>query len=165
MSLDPNDRELRCTRDSPKQGHRRSDVVEERDAGGRSWARDGPADRATQFPQWRCHCRRLDRERDAARHDDGSSCGRTGSAGSARLLRKLGVAPVRLDATCAKEDVYGSIGLRRGIFFDRETFGSDKLVVGVDAKPWAELLADAPLTPTARADIARLYEAKIDYMH
>ncbi len=83
---------------------------------------------------------------------------------AARLLRKLGVDPVRLDATCAKEDFYGSIGLRRGIFFDRETFGSDKLVVGVDAKPWAELLADAPLTPTARADIARLYEAKIDYM-
>jgi spermidine dehydrogenase len=83
---------------------------------------------------------------------------------AARLLRKLGVDPVKLDATCAKKDFYGSIGLRRGIFFDRETFGSDKLVVGVDTKPWAELLADAPLTPTVRADIARLYEAKIDYM-
>src|SRR5258708_1712977 len=83
---------------------------------------------------------------------------------AARLLRKLGVDPVKLDATCAKKDFYGSIGLRRGMFFDRETFGSDKLVVGVDTKPWAELLADAPLTLTVRADIARLYEAKIDYM-
>jgi spermidine dehydrogenase len=89
---------------------------------------------------------------------------RTYSVVAARLLRKLGVDPVKLDATCAKKDFYGSIGLRRGMFFDRETFGSDKLVIGVDTKPWPELLADAPLTPTVRADIARLYEAKIDYM-
>jgi spermidine dehydrogenase len=83
---------------------------------------------------------------------------------AARLIRNLGIDPVRLDATCARKDFYRSIGLGRGIFFDRETFGSDKLIVGVDAKPWADLLADAPLDPTVRADIARLYEAKIDYM-
>jgi spermidine dehydrogenase len=83
---------------------------------------------------------------------------------AARLLRKLGVDPAKLEVTCAKKDFYGSIGLQRGIFFDRDTFGSDKLVVGVGTKPWAELLADTPLNPTVRADIARLYEAKIDYM-
>src|SRR6266566_2549856 len=38
---------------------------------------------------------------------------------AARLLRKLGVDPVRLDAACARHDFYASIGLRRGIFFDR----------------------------------------------
>jgi spermidine dehydrogenase len=80
------------------------------------------------------------------------------------LLRKLGVDPAKLDATCAKKSFYGSVGLGRGIFFDRETFGSDKLVVGVDTMGWAELLAEAPLTPRVRTDIARLYEAKIDYM-
>jgi spermidine dehydrogenase len=83
---------------------------------------------------------------------------------AAGLLRKLGVDPVKLDASCTKKSFYGSIGLGRGIFFDRETFGSDKLVVGVDTMAWAELLVEAPLTPSVRADIARLYEAKIDYM-
>ena len=83
---------------------------------------------------------------------------------AAGLLGKLGVDPVKLDATCTKKSFYGSIGLGRGIFFDRETFGSDKLVVGVGTMAWAELLAEAPLTPRVRADIARLYEAKIDYL-
>jgi spermidine dehydrogenase len=83
---------------------------------------------------------------------------------AAGLLRKLGVDPARLDATCAKKSFYGSIGLGRGIFFDRETFGFDKLVVGVGTMGWAELLAEAPITPSVRTDIARLYEAKIDYM-
>jgi spermidine dehydrogenase len=83
---------------------------------------------------------------------------------AAGLLRKLGVDPVKLDAACTKKDFYSSIGLGRGIFFDRETFGSDKLVVGVSRKPWADLLVDAPLAPRVRTDIARLYEAKIDYM-
>jgi spermidine dehydrogenase len=86
------------------------------------------------------------------------------SAIAAGLLRKLGVDPVKLDATCTKKNFYSSIGLGRGIFFDRETFGSDKLVVGVGSKAWSELLADAPLAPQARGDIARLYEAKVDYM-
>src|SRR5215475_14974346 len=83
---------------------------------------------------------------------------------AAGLLHKLGVDPVGLDARCTKKSFYGSIGLDRGIFFDRETFGSDKLAVGVGKMAWAELLADAPLTPRVRTDIARLYEAKIDYM-
>ena len=83
---------------------------------------------------------------------------------AAGLLRKLGVDPVGLDAACTKKSFYGSIGLGRGIFFDRETFGSDKLAVGVGTMAWAEVLADAPLTSRVRADIARLYEAKIDYM-
>jgi spermidine dehydrogenase len=80
------------------------------------------------------------------------------------LLRRLGVEPAKLDAACTKADFYASIGLGRGVFFDRETFGADRLVAGVDARPWTELLADAPLAPAVRADIARLYEAKTDYM-
>ncbi len=83
---------------------------------------------------------------------------------SSSLLKKLGIDPVKLEETCAKKDFYPSLGLGRGIFFDRETFGADKLVSGVGTKPWATVLADAPLSPQVKADIIRLNEAKIDYM-
>jgi spermidine dehydrogenase len=83
---------------------------------------------------------------------------------AARLLRKLGIDPVKLDAECTRKDFYGSIGLARGIFFDRETFGDDRLVAGAGAKPWDDLLADAPLAPAVRAGIARIHEGKGDHM-
>jgi spermidine dehydrogenase len=79
---------------------------------------------------------------------------------AATLLRKLGVEPAKLDAACTKADFYASIGLGHGVFFDRETFGADRLVAGAGTKPWAALLADAPLAPAVRADIARIYDAK-----
>jgi spermidine dehydrogenase len=80
------------------------------------------------------------------------------------LLKKLGVDPVKLEEACSKEDFYKSLGLGRGIFFDKETFGADKLVVASEDSPWAQVLADAPLSPQVKADIARVYEAKTDYM-
>jgi spermidine dehydrogenase len=83
---------------------------------------------------------------------------------AAGLLRRLGIDPAKLNAAHTKADFYGSLGLGRGIFFDRETFGADRLVSGAGAKPWADVLAEAPLAPAVRADIARLYETKTDYM-
>ncbi len=86
------------------------------------------------------------------------------SAVAGGLLKKLGVDPVKLDEECSKEDFYKSLGLGRGIFLDKETFGADKLIIHAEDKPWAQALADAPLSPQVKADIARLYEAKTDYM-
>jgi spermidine dehydrogenase len=80
------------------------------------------------------------------------------------LIRSLGIDPPALEERCAKKDFYPSIGLGKGLFFDQKTFGADRLVAGVGKKPWREVLADAPLSPRAKADIVRIEEAEIDYM-
>ena len=92
------------------------------------------------------------------------------------LLKKLGVDPPRLEETTADRTLYPSLGLRPALFFDRGTFGSDKLLVGVPGggrgrrreeeqeKTWKDFLAEAPLTEDVRRDIARIEESKTDYM-
>ena len=79
------------------------------------------------------------------------------------LLRTLGIDPVALSKTCSDEKFYTSRGLAHGIFFDRETFGADKLVVVRKGAPWREILAGAPLSEQARADIVRIEEGTTDY--
>jgi spermidine dehydrogenase len=79
------------------------------------------------------------------------------------LLRTLGIDPVALSKKCTDEKFYTSHGFARGIFFDRGTFGADKLVVVRKGAPWREVLAAAPLSEQARADIVRIEEGAIDY--
>jgi spermidine dehydrogenase len=55
-------------------------------------------------------------------------------------------------------------GLRRGIFFDREHFLDDKLVVGAGERPWAAFFEDAPVSAEVRADLIRLHTEKTDYL-
>jgi spermidine dehydrogenase len=80
------------------------------------------------------------------------------------LLKTLGIDPVALTKTCAHPNFYASLGLSRGVFFDRDTFGADKLVVVPAGSKWNDVLAAAPLSPQARNDIARIEEGTIDYL-
>src|SRR5579859_2443103 len=50
------------------------------------------------------------------------------STESAGLIKTLRIDPVALDKTCTDRSLYHSLGLSSGVFFDRETFGSDRLL-------------------------------------
>jgi spermidine dehydrogenase len=74
-------------------------------------------------------------------------------------------------------DIYRSRGLKPSIFFDKETFGADRLVVNptpiwggetrehsdTASEAWKKFLATAPLSDQAKQDFKRLHEEKKDY--
>jgi spermidine dehydrogenase len=80
------------------------------------------------------------------------------------LIKTLGIDPVAMARKYADRSFYQKLGLRHGIFLDRETFGADKLIVQSAGTSWAQRLAEAPLSSNARRDIARIEEAKTDYL-
>jgi spermidine dehydrogenase len=79
------------------------------------------------------------------------------------LLRDLGV-DVQVFDDAFDAELYDSLGMGEGIFFDRETFGSDRLAAGYGSLPWPEFAARTPLPPQARADLVRLHTEERDYL-
>jgi spermidine dehydrogenase len=59
---------------------------------------------------------------------------------------------------------YRDMGLQRGMFFDEETFGEDRLVVGYGDLPIGEFIRQAPVSDEVMLDAIRLYEEKKDYL-
>jgi spermidine dehydrogenase len=82
----------------------------------------------------------------------------------AGLLEELGVHVGTLSRKVEHRKFYESLGLGHGVFFDRETFGADKLVTGVGVVPVRQLLADSPLSARVRDDIQRIEEGAIDFL-
>ena len=83
---------------------------------------------------------------------------------AAGLISTLGIDVPKLEKTVEQKKFYERMGLDRGIFFDRETFGADKLIVGVNSKPAAKLFAAAPLSARAREQMTELQEGHTDYL-
>jgi len=92
---------------------------------------------------------------------------------SKQLLRDVGIDLDRFTSSNAKNrTLYRSLGLNNAHFFDKETWGADRLVVREDGGGRgrgegggysAEFLAKTPLSQRAQQDMLRLY-SKTDYM-
>ena len=84
------------------------------------------------------------------------------------LMDELGIDPASLAKKCYRSDVYKN--LRNAIFFDRHTFGADRLVEaaggwmgGGDANEWKTFLGKTPLSAEVQRDILRIETESVDY--
>src|SRR6266478_3731369 len=86
-----------------------------------------------------------------------------------KLMDDLGIDPESLAKKCYRRDVYQGLG--SGVFFDKQTFGADRLVTnlpgsrsgGGTAEEWHTFLNKTPLSAEVRQDILRLETDLVDY--
>jgi spermidine dehydrogenase len=95
---------------------------------------------------------------------------------AAALIAKLGVDPVAFEKKYPIHDLYSSLGLGSGVFFDKQTFGEDRLIANLPAEwaesantrekaaIWKEFLSKAPLPDSVKKDILRIETADSDYL-
>jgi spermidine dehydrogenase len=85
-----------------------------------------------------------------------------------QVLDDIGVdLPRYVAANAANEKLYASLGLRAGYFFDREQFGSDRLVVAPERTAGeyrpaltADYVSRMPLSERAKRDLLRLQDPR-----
>ncbi len=95
------------------------------------------------------------------------------------LVASLGIDIERFyDPAVFHRTLYPDLGMSRAYWFDKETFGQDKLVTGdpgvyvaddipterSSARPAADFVADMPVSDAAKAAILKLFEGETDYL-
>jgi spermidine dehydrogenase len=93
-----------------------------------------------------------------------------------RLLHSLGVDYKRFD-TAFDRKLYESLGLTHGVFFDRESFGVDRLVAGnpvitggdsfagdARVRPIEAVITEFPLSDDAKARLVEFFKHPKDYL-
>ena len=86
------------------------------------------------------------------------------------LMKTLGIHPEQLEKECADPGVYNALKLQGATFFDKETFGTDKLVVGGgrgagrDPGALAAFLAKTPLSAAVQRDVLRIETGHEDFL-
>ncbi|MEV7008775.1 NAD(P)-binding protein [Streptosporangium sp. NPDC051022] len=78
------------------------------------------------------------------------------------LLGKLGVRVRELGGRLDR-GLYAGLGMHEGVFCDRETFGSDRLVVPLPGGGDARWIAELPVAEQARKDLLMLYGSPPDW--
>jgi spermidine dehydrogenase len=100
---------------------------------------------------------------------------------ASHLLAELGIDPAKYQRENTNPRFYSSLGMGQGVFFDRETFGKDRLLQ--DPAPWTDFMAlyepntppnqtelwrrfmaEAPLSDRVKKDLYRLYNESHDYL-
>ena len=82
---------------------------------------------------------------------------RTYPAIAMQVIRELNIDTERY-GEFNNRDLFPSLGLGRGTFFDKETFGEDYMAIGDEA------LKDAPFSASARAELERLFADEEEYL-
>jgi spermidine dehydrogenase len=85
---------------------------------------------------------------------------------AAGLMHTLGIDAKALDEASTNKTLYRSLGLHQSVFFDRETFGVDRLVArkGDTREATVAYLAQTPLAENVRKDILRIEHGDEDYL-
>ncbi|HWA92643.1 MAG TPA: NAD(P)-binding protein [Rhizomicrobium sp.] len=85
------------------------------------------------------------------------------------LIKSLGIDPALLSKECDHPETYEKHGLSLGVFFDKESFGKDQLVVSTakgrrfEAAQMKAFLPHTPFSEKVRKDILRIETGMEDY--